>query len=138
MSDLNLPGPGVPLPTPTVISRPFWDGAAQGKLMFQRCTNCGSAVFNPAPMCRQCGEAELVWEQSSGKGKVYSWTVAWRPQHPAFPVPYAAAIVDLAEGFQMLANVGRCRSEDLTVGMPVQVFFQEIGGGLSLPCFAPA
>lgn len=137
MSELQLPGPGVPLPRPTVISKPFWDGCAEERLMFQRCTHCGSAVFNPAPMCRHCGEAELVWEESAGRGTIYSWTVAWRPQHPAFPTPYAAAIIDLAEGYQMLANVGHCRSEDLAVGMAVRVFFVDVGEGMRLPCFAP-
>lgn len=138
MTELKMPGPGVPLPTPSVISQPFWDGCARGQLLYQRCIDCGRAIFNPAPICRFCTSPNLAWQESEGVGEIYSWTVAWRPQHPAFEVPYAAAIIDLDEGYQMLANVARCEAEDLRVGLRVSVFFQEIGQGMTLPIFAPA
>ncbi len=138
MTDLKLPGPGIPLPTPNVISRPFWDGCARGELLFQRCLACGCAIFNPSSICRYCTSAKLEWQRSRGNGKIYSWTVAWRPQHPAFPVPYAAAIIDVDEGYQMLANIARCAPEDLRVGMPVSVFFHRVGDEIALPVFEPA
>ena len=40
-----------------------------------------------------------------GLGEVYSWTTVWRPQTPAFSVPYVAVIVELDEGFWLLANM---------------------------------
>jgi hypothetical protein len=65
-------------------------------------------IFNPSPICRVCTSLELRWEQSRGEGNIYSWTVAWRPQHPSFVVPYAPIIVDLQEGYQMLSILVGC------------------------------
>ena len=48
----------------------FWDGAAEGKLLIQRCTDCGTLRHPPAPMCGNCGS--LAWDaaESSGRGRV--------------------------------------------------------------------
>jgi uncharacterized OB-fold protein len=138
MTILQMPGPGIPLPAPSVISQPFWDGCARGELLFQRCLDCDRAIFNPASICRYCTSSRLEWRASAGRGEVYSWTVAWRPQHPAFPVPYAVAIVELDEGYQMLANIAGCAPDDLRVGARVAVFFQQVGANITLPIFKPA
>lgn len=137
MTMLEAQGEGIPLPQPSIVSQPFWDGCARGELLFQRCGNCGRAVFNPVSRCRYCLSPQLAWERSEGKGAVYSWTVAWRPQHPSFTVPYAAVIVDLDEGYQMLSNVIGCDSDDVHVGMRVEVTFQPVGGDIHLPYFRP-
>jgi uncharacterized OB-fold protein len=129
---------GVPLPQPTKLSQPFWDGCARDELLFQRCTACGRALFNPVPICRWCRSSALAWERSRGRGTVYSWSVAWRPASPAFAVPYAVAIVDLDEGYQMLANIIGCEPEDLHVGMAVTVEFHPVGGGTKLAYFRPS
>ena len=129
---------GIPLPEPTVTSQPFWDGCARGELLFQRCVRCGKALFNPTPVCRYCTSADLRWERGEGRGTIYSWTIAWRPQHPSFKVPYAAVIVDLDEGYQMLSNLVECDAEDVHVGMRVVVTFHAVGKGIHLPYFRPA
>jgi uncharacterized OB-fold protein len=129
---------GIPLPQPTDLSKPFWDGCAAGELRFQRCRNCKKAVFIPAVMCRYCGSLELDWEKSSGKGRVYSWSIVWRPQTPAFTVPYAPAIVDVAEGYQMLTDLIGIEPDQIKAGMPVEVEFHPVGGEIHLPYFRPA
>ena len=136
MTLLENQSEGIPLPVPTVISQPFWDGSARGELLFQRCRNCGSPVFNPAPMCRSCLSTDLSWERSSGLGRVYSWTIAWRAQGPEFKTPYAAAIVDLNEGYQMISNIVQCEVEDVHVGMEVRVLFQAFRE-ITMPYFRP-
>jgi uncharacterized OB-fold protein len=134
-----LPHPeGVPVPNPSPWSRPYWDGLARGELLFQRCEDCGGATFNPAPICAHCASDRLAWERSAGGGAIYSWTVIWRPQTPAFRVPYAAAIVDVDEGFQVLANLIGCRPSELAVGRRVTFETHPIGEGFSLPYFRPA
>jgi uncharacterized OB-fold protein len=127
---------GIPLPEPSLVSAPFWEGARVGELRYQRCP-AGHPVFNPAPRCRCCGSSDLTWERSAGFGAVYSSSVVWRPQTPAFAVPYVAAIVALDEGYQMLANVIGCEPEDVVVGLRVAVEFHPIGGGFVLPYFRP-
>jgi uncharacterized OB-fold protein len=137
MSVLKPHPEGIPLPQPTVISEEFWDGCVRGELMFQRCGQCGRAIFNPAPICRWCTSNELTWEKSDGTGTVYSWTVVWRPQTPAFETPYVVAIIDVDEGYQMIANIIGCEPEDVAPGMKVAVEFHPIGGGMSQPYFKP-
>jgi uncharacterized protein len=130
--------PGIPVPRPTPVSAPFWDGCRRGELLYQRCEDCRVPVFNPAPACRRCLSSRLTWERSAGRGGVYSWSTVWRPQRPAFAVPYTAAIIDIDEGYQMLANIIGCIAEDITCGMRVAVEFHPIGEGFVLPYFSPA
>jgi uncharacterized OB-fold protein len=47
------------------------------------------------------------------------------------------AIVDVDEGYQMVANIIGCEPEDVATGLPVRVEFHPIGGGMSLPYFRP-
>jgi uncharacterized OB-fold protein len=61
----------------------------------------------------------------------------WRGQVPEFTVPYAAAIVDLDEGYQMVANIIGCEPEHIHGDMVVQVEFHPIGKGFMLPYFRP-
>ena len=128
---------GIPLPHPTLISQPYWDGCGRGELLYQRCTECGKAIFNPAPICRWCTSSALEWQKSKGAGSLYSWTVVWRPQTPQFVTPYVPAIIDLDEGYQMIANIIGCEPEALSTEMRLAVEFHPIGGGLSLPYFRP-
>ena len=128
---------GIPLPKPTEVSQPFWDGCARGELLYQRCYACRAAIFDPAVRCRFCGSDKVAWERSAGRGAVYSWSVVWRPQSPAFHVPYAAVIVDMDEGYQIISNVIGCEPDDVHVGMRLIVDFQDVGGGISLPYFRP-
>ena len=56
---------GIPLPRPTVLSQPHWDGCRDGALRFQRCRDCGAAVFIPQPVCTGCFGSALEWVTSS-------------------------------------------------------------------------
>jgi uncharacterized OB-fold protein len=73
-----------------------------------------------------------------GRGSLYSWTVVWRPQSDRFRVPYAPAIVELTEGYQMLSNIVNCQVEDLHLDMPVEVLFTPLTPGTVIPYFQPA
>lgn len=127
----------IPAPIPSPVSQPYWDACARGELTYQRCGSCGRAVFDPALRCRNCASTDLTWEQSAGTGAIYSWTAVWRPQQPSFIVPYAPAIIDMDEGYQMVANVVGCAVADLTVGMRVAVEFHPVSDGFVLPYFRP-
>jgi uncharacterized OB-fold protein len=91
------------LPEPTPITRPFWEAARKHVLSLQRCDKCAEYVFYPRGLCSHCGSAELTWTEVSGRGTVYSFTVARRPTMVGFPdeVPYVIAIVELDEGPRM-------------------------------------
>src|SRR3954467_7973141 len=136
MSVLQPQSSGIPLPHPTPLSQPFWDGCAASELRYQRCESCDSPMFIPAMVCRSCGGRSLRWERSEGRGTVYSWSMVWRPQSPSFTSPYAAAIIDLDEGYQMLSNVIGCSPDDVRSGMRGGVEFHDVGG-IQLPYFRP-
>ena len=68
-----------PLPEPTPLTRPFWDGCRRGELRLQRCAGCGDFRFYPAEACHACGSGECTWEAVLGEGRVYSWIVVHRP-----------------------------------------------------------
>lgn len=129
-----------PLPEPTDISLPHWEGCRRGQLLFQRCQACSKAVFPPAVICPYCSAAALLWEPSSGVGTVYSYTVVWRPQLPIFDVPYVVAVVQLQEGWHMFSNIVSVNGstaaapDSVQVGMPVKVTFIEVEG-VMLPYF---
>jgi uncharacterized OB-fold protein len=128
----------VPDPVPSRTSQPFWDGCAEGKLLYQECRACGTVTHPPAVLCPNCLSTRLEWHASSGRGRVYSYTLVWRPQTPAFSVPYAPVIVDMDEGWQMLAAVVDCTIDALHVGMDVEVTFHPTAGGTMLAYFRPA
>ena len=128
---------GIPIVRPTAMSKPFWDGCNERKLLFQRCGACQRAVFNPAHVCRYCRSHELTWRESKGIGSIYSWTICHRPLSPAFTTPYAPVIVDLDEGYQMVSNLIGCDTDHVHVGLRVHVVFEAIGDR-TLPYFRPA
>ena len=68
---------------------------------------------------------------------VYSWTTVWRPQTPAFTVPYVAIVVDMVENWQILSNLVGCEHDVVSVGMSVAVEFHPVQDGMVLPYFRP-
>ena len=130
-------GTGIPLPRPTELSRPHWDGCREGVLRVQRCRECQTYVFIPEPFCTECQSEELEWVESSGRGTLYSMTTVYRPQRPEFEVPYTVAIVELEEGWHMLTNLVDCPPEEMRVGLPVEVTFRRMSEEVTLPLFRP-
>jgi uncharacterized protein len=53
-------------------------------------------------------------------------------------VPYNVAQVDLAEGVRITSNVVGISNDQLRIGMPLQVHFEDVGENIRLPKFRPA
>lgn len=129
-----------PLPQPTPVSKPFWDAAKRHELQLQHCDKCEIYVFYPREMCPECLAPELKWIKVSGKGTLYSYTIAHAPTHHSFSedVPYVIAIVELAEGPHVTTNITGCKPEQLKVGMPVIAAFEDVTPEITLVKFRPA
>ncbi|MFI5611859.1 Zn-ribbon domain-containing OB-fold protein [Amycolatopsis sp. NPDC051903] len=114
-----------PTPTPRGEERVYFDAAAERRLTYQTCDTCGSAVFYLRAVCPHCGGESLRLRDSAGHGTVYSYTVQRRASHPYFAdrTPMTLALVDLDEGFRLLADV--TGEATLEVGTPVEVVFGE-------------
>ncbi len=127
------------LPEPSPLSRPFWEAARRHELMIQRCSACGVHVFYPRYNCPRCGSPDLQWVKASGRGKVYTYTVARRPTHPAFAerVPYVIAIVELQEGPRMTTNIVGCDADSVRIDMEVEATFEDVSDEISLVMFRP-
>ena len=139
MTALLRPQTGdVPHAVPGPVTRPFWEGCARGELLFQRCGRCAAATFPPGEHCRECQARDQRWEQSAGRGVLYSWSIVHRPVTPAFETPYAAAVVTLGEGYQMLTNIIDTTPDRLRADLPVRVAFRQAADDLWLPYFTPA
>jgi len=86
-----------------------------GKLGFQRCRDCGVAIFYPRVLCPTCGGVSLEWRASSGRGTVYATTAVYRRDAE----PYNVALVVLEEGFRMMSRVEGVPAEDVRIGARV-------------------
>jgi len=104
-----------PLPEPSAVSAPFWDGLKSGQLRLQRCGECERYVFYPRSVCPHCMSERLGWATACGRGTIYSYTIVRRAMNPAFgnDVPYVFAIVQLGEGPRVTTNIVKCAPEEV-------------------------
>ena len=126
-----------PVPHPSPLSAPYWEGAREGKLMLQRCGSCGAHRHYPQWLCGRCQSADTQWIQASGRGKVYSWTTSHHAFHPGFieELPYTLVTVDMEEGVRVL---GRFNNDTpLKLDLPVQLHFEPDAQGTPVPTFEP-
>lgn len=127
-----------PLPKPSLTSRPFWDAARRHELMLQQCGECRRFIYYPRDRCPHCFSDQLKWERVNGRGKLYSYTVVRRASSRSFAdAPYVLAIVELDEGVKMTTNIA-APPEKVKVGMPVEVFFDDVTPEHTLVKFKPA
>ena len=136
-----MSAPELPTPEPVVAleAKPFWDAAAQGRLVLQRCAGCLLVVWYPRALCPACSGTQLDWFEASGRGTIYSYTVNHRGDGAyKGAAPYILAYVELDEGPRVLTNVVECDPVAVNVGQPVRAVFQRTAGGLALLRFRPA
>jgi len=128
-----------PVPRPDDVTRPFWEACQRRELRFQQCAGCGHRWLPASVVCPRCWAEEAEWVLARGEGTVFSFAVYHRAYHPAFRplVPYVVAVIELAEGPRLVSNVVGVRPEDVRVGIPVRLEFQDVEG-VALPVFRPA
>ncbi len=107
-------------------NRFFWTSGADGRLRFLRCQSCGYFLHPPSPRCPQCGGRELAPEALSGRGEVFSFTVNHQPWDGGTE-PWVIALVSLPEqdDLRLTTNIVGCAPDDVRIGMPVQVTFEQ-------------
>lgn len=117
-------------------SREYWEGARRGELLIKRCRSCDRAHWYPRAHCPYCHADDPVWEPSSGRGTIYTFTVIRQNNASAFRerIPYTLGLVDLVEGPRVFGTVYGDHAT-LRVGAPVSVAFDQIGEDTALPVF---
>jgi len=122
MADVPAPAP-LPVPVPDRDSAPYWSALAEGRFLVQHCAVCRRWTWPARPICSGCHGDELVWEEPSGTGEVYSWVVTHQPYSPGLAriVPYTIALVRLDEQDDILIP-GRFVSDvEVRQGLRVRV-----------------
>ncbi len=124
--------PDVPfriLPRVTDRNRHFWTGGADGELRFLRCQDDGTYIHPPTPRCPECHGKHLAPEDVSGRATVLTYSVNHQQWMPGPEVPFVVAIVEIIEqeGVRLTTNIVNCPVDDVRVGMPVRVVFEEHG-----------
>ena len=120
-------GDGRPLPRRTPISSVHFDAAKEHRLMIQRCPRDGF-FFYPRTRCPICLGDDWRWETTAGRGVVHAFTIDRVGHDPAQRerLPLVVAIIELEEGPRLTSNVVGCAPEDVHVGMPVDVHFEDL------------
>ena len=132
-----------PLPRPPEpeLTAPFWDAAKRHELILPHCAHCDKFFWYPREACPRCLRSGWSWVAASGKARLHTYTVVRQPANPAFAedVPYAFAVIQLAEGVRMMSNIVECDIPDgLEVNMPLEVVFDDIDSDWTLVKFKPA
>lgn len=126
--------PVLPAPKISPEVAHYWDSAGAGRLVVRTCKSCGELHHYPRTACPFCFSRDLDWQEVSGAGVIYSYSIMRRA-----PVPYAIAYITLAEGVTMLSNIVDADFDSLHIGMNVKVdFAPTTDDGPMVPVFRPA
>ncbi|MFY9585990.1 MAG: OB-fold domain-containing protein [Actinomycetota bacterium] len=132
--------------TPIVVeeTRGYWEATLNEELRVQTCKACGHKQMPWGPCCTSCLSQDLGSQVASGRGRVFSFTIVRQAIHPTFSaqVPYVIADIELDEGPIMTSNVTDVPVEEVFIGMPVAVWFDNemedaFHTKLRLPKFRP-
>jgi hypothetical protein len=127
-----------PAPVITAENAFFWEAAARGELVAQRCGACAALHHPPRPMCPRCHDTRREVARLSGRGVVYSWIVPRSPAPIGFAEPPVVALIDLDEGLRLVSNVVGVAPEAMRNGLRVEVAFAPTAGGHVVPVFRPS
>jgi uncharacterized protein len=135
-----MSAPSRPVPEFDDVTTPFWEAAARHELVLQFCSSCGAVRHPPRPVCPACLSWDSEWRPASGRGTVWSWVVAHPPVLPAFAekAPFNVAVVELEEGVRMVGNLLDVANDEIHEGMAVEVAWEDVEDGVTLPQWRPA
>jgi len=125
---------GIPIMRPYIDldNQGYWDAVKNHKLVLQHCRKCDKYHHPPRPMCPVCRSQDtLEWKESGGKGIIYSFVLFTTDKmaYPAYKLPYAVVLVEMEEGPRIVANVHEIEPNELRIGMPVEVMFEDLPDG---------
>jgi len=125
-------------PKPRTFAKPFWEATREKKLLLQYDRRDGSYQFPPRPTGMRSGRRDLEWREVSGKGKIFTFTVARRAREPfRGHEPFLIAMVTLDEGVNVMANIVNCPLDDMAIGVRVKPFWAPLPDGTHLLMFEP-
>lgn len=125
------------LPEPSKISKPFWDSCKERQMKLQCCDACGTWIFYPVYICPECASRELSWKPVSGRGTVYTYTVAEKSIFEEVKGPVVVALIELEEGAMLTSNILTPDPGAVHIGMPVRLGYEDVSEDFTFPIFEP-
>jgi uncharacterized OB-fold protein len=129
----------MPCPLADAITLPFWQAAGEHRLVVQRCASCGHTRLPPTPVCSECRSVEATWQQVSGHGEVYTYTIVHRPIAAGQPLPTVIAVIALegSGGVRMISNLVGIDPAAVRIGLSVELVWEDMSEDLAIPRFRP-
>jgi uncharacterized OB-fold protein len=125
-------------PKPRTFSKAYWDATREKRLLVQFDRRSGKYQFFPRATSIYNGHRDLEWREVSGKGQIFSYTIADRARPPfQGHEPFAIGLVTLDEGVNVMANIVHCTRKDLKIGLRVKPFWTPLANGTHLLMFEP-
>lgn len=91
-------------------------------LVGEICPHCEARIFPPRDVCPSCGGEAKTAFAFSGLGEVYSHTTIYSaPSGYDETTPYTVALVKLAEGPVVTAQLTDLGDQPVKIGMPVEM-----------------
>ena len=114
----------------------YWELVREIGFALPRCADCGRFHFYPRPACPWCASTNVAPARASGRGSVYSYSIAHLAPGSAFAgqLPYVIAIIETDEGPHLMSRVVGIAPDEVRIGLRVKV---RLGADPSLPVFEP-
>jgi uncharacterized OB-fold protein len=129
--------PGLPINRDNVA---HYRGILAGKLLVNRCMECGHWIYPHRPLCPKCVSWDVVATEVSGEGTVFMFALLHQERDPQghLRAPMPVVAVELAEqaGLRYLATIVNCEAQEVSLEMPVQLTWIE-RDGICWPAFEP-
>lgn len=133
--------PDMPRPFPQFDDAGFWKHCALQQLRFQVCADCNTPRHPPTPVCPCCHSFNVDWKATQGHGTVYTYTIIHHASHEAVKpnLPYAVGVIEFADvpGVRLVSNITNIDPAQVRIGMPVHLWWDDIGEGMWIPRFSP-
>ncbi|MCA1725963.1 MAG: OB-fold domain-containing protein [Thermomicrobia bacterium] len=117
-----------PLPQADPVTAPYWESLKAHAMKIQRCNDTGKFFFYPRGM--------------SPYTLSHAFTIVYANRAPGFAeeLPYVVALIELDEGVRMTSNLIDVQPdpEHVTIGMPVELVYDDVTDEITLPKFRPA
>lgn len=117
----------------------FWAEAAEGRLVFQQCSECAYVRWPAAGVCPECLSRSFTWDEVEPRGTVWSYAVYHRAYagHLKERIPYTVALIELTCGVRLLSTLVDFPDDVDPVGAAVTARVGTVGEHPAVPVFAP-
>lgn len=116
----------------TPENREWAEAAAQGRLLVKHCQQCETNHYYPRAHCPFCGSADTEYLPVSGQATIYTFA----PNRVSRDL-LINAYVTLAEGPTIMTRIVGADPDQLAIGQPVELDFEDSRMGFPVPVFKP-